>query len=109
MIKIVAIVLAVTMNAATASCGQNDCEVGTYGMGGASSHGNAQGGLFVGEEVVPVGTVVITNAGNANAGNITFSGAATGFATGTYRNGALRGRSEGPFGECTGFCPDDLD
>jgi hypothetical protein len=109
--KTLAIIMLSTapMTAALANCGQGYCEVGTYGSGGASSGGSAQGGLFIGEEVVPGGPVVITNAGNSNAGNITFSGAVSGFATGTYRNGALRERSEGPFGECTGFCPDDLD
>jgi hypothetical protein len=95
--------------AAHASCGQSYCAVGTYGIAGANSGGNAQGGLFIGEEEVQPGTVVIVNAGNANAGNITISGAVSGFATGTFRNDASRGRSGGVLGDCTGFCLEEFD
>jgi hypothetical protein len=99
-------VSAIPIGAARANCGQNYCGVGTYGT---NSGGNAQGGLFIGEEEVPPGTVVIVNAGNADAGNIMISGAVSGFATGTFRDGASRGRSGGVLGECIGFCSEEFD
>jgi hypothetical protein len=100
--SLAAIVLSTSF--ANAQCGQSNCSVGTYGTGGLNSDGSAQGGLFIGQEEVPPGTIDITNAGNANAGNITISGAVSGSATGTFRAGATRGRTSGVFGECTGYC-----
>jgi hypothetical protein len=100
------VVIALSTLGASAQCG-GECNVGTYGTGGVSSGGNARGGLFVGTEEIPPGTIDIRNAGNADAGNISISGAVSGSATGTFRAGASRGKTRGVFGDCTGFCEED--
>lgn len=81
------------------------CTVGTYGTGGEASEGKAQGGLFVGHpERFPENT--ISNAGNADAGRIdaTTADGSEGTLTGTFRDGTLRGRETGLFGDCSGIC-----
>jgi hypothetical protein len=89
--------------ATVVGCG-TECSSGTYGTGGERSGGRAQGGLFRGQEQVPPGTIDISNAGNADAGNIAISGAVEGTGKGTFRNGVPRGRYTGVLGECTGYC-----
>jgi hypothetical protein len=102
------VAIALSTSAAGAQC-NGECNVGTYGRGGVNSGGNARGGLFVGAEEIPSGTIDVRNAGNANAGNISISGAVSGSAVGTFRAGASRGRTSGVFGDCTGFCEEEDD
>jgi hypothetical protein len=92
---------------AVANCGDNDCAVGAFGQGGASSGGKAQGYRTEGPSELFLGETQ-TSTGNNHAGHGSITG--VGSVSGNFPgDGTFRGRAVGTPDDCIGFCDDPFD
>ena len=101
MLRTVLLTIATTLwaTSAMAACGTGECYVGTFGQGGVSSEGKAQGEHIVHPSLYFPGETY-SNSGNDNAGRLAVS--SEGSLQGTDRDGTMRGHATGFLGDASG-------